>query len=42
MSAQKNNISNKIQSDNINDDTKFEDIEKDNDVIEEQNPILDF
>ena len=42
MSTQKNNISKKIQSDNINDNTKFEDIEKDNDVIDEQNPILDF
>ena len=42
MSRQKNNISNKIQSDNINDDTSFEDTDEDNDVINEQNPILDF
>ena len=40
MSKQKNNISNKIQSDKINDDTNFEDTEKDNDAIDEENPIL--
>ena len=42
MSTQKDNISNKIQSDNINDDTNFEDTDEDNDVMDEQNPILDF
>ena len=42
MSKQKNSISKKIQSDNINDDTNFEDTGKDNDVVDEQNPILDL
>ena len=42
MSTKKDNISNKIQSDNINDDTSFEDTNEDTDVINEQNPILDF
>ena len=42
MSTQKDNISNKIQSDNINDDTNFEDTDNDNDVVDEQNPILDL
>ena len=42
MSKQKNSISKKIQSDNINDDTSFEDTDEDNDVINEQNTILDF
>ena len=42
MSKQKNSISKKIQSDNINDDTNFENTEKDNDVMDEQNSILDL
>ena len=42
MSKQKNSISKKIQSDNINDDTNFEDTDKDNDVVDEQNSILDL
>ena len=42
MSKQKNSTSKKIQSDNINDDTNFEDTDKDNDVIYEQKPILDL
>ena len=42
MSKQKNNISNNIQSGSINDDTNFKDTDEVNEVIDEQNPILDF
>ena len=42
MSTQKDNIPKKIQSDNMNDDTSFEDTDEDTDVMDEQNPILDF
>ena len=42
MSKQKKSISNKIQSDNINDDINFEDTDRNNNVMDEQNPILDL